>query len=218
MAIRVIVIEDHPLMRKAILNELAPHSDIQMVGDSCCGSELMTLVREKSPDVVILDLGMKDEAFEPISAVKTLLHTFPAVRLMILTGYNDRVYMQALTKAGALGYILKNDDFSLNLALGVRTIFYGEPFYSPGVLKRLLLEGLSEPLADQEIAVLRLAAQGHSNEAIGDKLNLSEKRVRNLLTRVYAKLDVHENQGVNARVAMINKAEKLGLLLDKKLA
>jgi DNA-binding NarL/FixJ family response regulator len=218
MAIRVIVIEDHPLMRKAILNELAPHSDIQVVSDSCCGSELMTLVREKSPDVVILDLGMKDESFEPISAVKTLLHTFPAVRLMILTGYNDRVYMQALTKAGAMGYILKNDDFSLNLALCVRTIFNGEPFYSPGVLKRLLLEGLSEPLADQEIAVLRLAAQGHSNETIGVKLNLSEKRVRNLLTRVYAKLDVHENQGVNARVAMINKAEKLGLLLDKKLA
>jgi DNA-binding NarL/FixJ family response regulator len=218
MAIRVIVIEDHPLMRKAILNELAPHSDIQVVGESCCGSELMPMVREKSPDVVILDLGMKDEAFEPISAVKMLLHAYPAVRLLILTGYKDRVYMQALTQAGALGYILKNDDFSLNLGLGVRTIFNGEPFYSPGVLKRLLFEGYSEPLADQEIAVLRLAAQGHSNEAIGDRLNLSEKRVRNILTRVYAKLGVHEDQGVNARVAMINKADKLGLLLDKKLA
>jgi DNA-binding NarL/FixJ family response regulator len=217
MAIRVIVIEDHPLMRKSIINELAPHSDIRVVGDSCCGSELMSLVRETSPDVVILDLGMKDPGFEPISAVKALKHTFPGVRLIILTGYDDRVYMRALTKAGALGYILKNDDFSLNLALGIRTVVRGDPFYSPSVVSHLLGEDSHEPLGEQEISVLRLAAEGYSNEAIGDHLNLSEKRVRNIFTRIYAKLKIQENQALNARVALINKANKMGLLLEKKI-
>ncbi len=217
MSIRVIVIEDHPLMRKAVINELSPNADIRVVGSSGRGSELMSLVRDTSPDVVILDLGMAEDTFEPISAVKTLFQNFPDVRLIILTGYNDRLYIRLLTKAGALGYILKNDDFSMNLPQAVRAVYRREQFFSPGVLKQLFADDATDSLLPQELAVLRLVAEGLSNESIGERLNLSEKRVRNILTQVYAKLDIHESQGVNARVAIVNKAKDLGLLNQKSL-
>jgi DNA-binding NarL/FixJ family response regulator len=218
MKIRVAVIEDHPLMRKAVVNELKPHPDIEIIRETDRGSELMAVAREYSPDVIILDLGMADDdAFEPISSVKALFQNHPNIRLIILTGYNDRLYIQHLIKAGVLGYILKNDDFSLSLAQAVRTVYRGERFYSPGVLKQLFADESVQFLHSQEIAVLRLVAEGYSNETIGDMLSLSEKRIRNILTQVYLKLDVHENQGVNTRVAVINKARQLGLLQQKSL-
>jgi len=217
MAIRIVVIEDHPLMLKAIINELVLHADLQVVGRSSRGSELMQLVREKSPDIVILDLGMTDDVFEPISSVKALLLSYSKIRLIILTGYNDRLYMQELIKAGAAGYILKSDDFSMSLPMAVRSVYKGERYYSPSVQKELFTEENSFRLAPQELSVLRLVSNGYSNEAIGEVLNISEKRVRNILTGVYTKLAIHENQGVNARVAVINKAKRLGLLVEDHL-
>ena len=125
MPIRVIAIEDHPLMLKIVVDELDAMPDIKVVGTADHGSKLMALVREKSPDVVVLDIGMSTGVFDPISAVRNVLQTFPQVHFLILTGNDNRTYIQELVAAGALGYILKSDDISLSLPLTVRAVSNG---------------------------------------------------------------------------------------------
>ncbi len=216
MAIRVAIVEDHPLMVKAIVDVLSNQPDITVVGTSNHGFELPKLVRETSPDVVILDLGMTGENFEPISAVQSLLHEHPEVRILILTGYDDEIYVRQLVDAGAYGYVLKSDDLSLELPNGVRRVFDGKRFYSTAVVDKIFANQKPEEvvLSEQELIVLRLAAKGHSNTSIAQSMNISERRVRNLLSGVYSKFDIREAETINVRVAAINKARELGLLLS----
>ena len=216
MAIRVAIVEDHPLMVKAIVDVLSNQPDITVVGTSNHGFELPKLVRETSPDVVILDLGMTGENFEPISAVQSLRHEHPEVRILVLTGYDDEIYVRQLVEAGAYGYVLKSDDLSMELPNGVRRVFDGKRFYSTAVVDKIFAEQKPEEivLSEQELVVLRLAAKGHSNTSIAQSMNVSERRVRNLLSHVYSKFDIREAETINIRVAAINKARELGLLLS----
>jgi DNA-binding NarL/FixJ family response regulator len=216
MAIRVAIVEDHPLMVKAIVDVLSNQPDITVVCTSNHGFELPKLVRETSPDVVILDLGMTGENFEPISAVQTLLHEHPELRILILTGYDDEIYVRQLVDAGAYGYVLKSDDLSLELPNGVRRVFDGKRFYSTAVVDKIFADQKPEEimLSEQELVVLRLAARGHSNTSIAQSMNISERRVRNLLSGVYSKFDIREAETINVRIVAINKARELGLLLS----
>ena len=107
MNIRVAIIEDHPLMLKAIEDELHGLPDIQVVATANHGSELPKLVRERTPDVVILDLGMSTGVFEPINAVRMTIQTNPDIRILVLTGYDDDIYIREIVAARAHGYVLK---------------------------------------------------------------------------------------------------------------
>ncbi len=212
MPIRVIAIEDHPLMLKAIVEELDATPDITVVGTADHGSKLITLVREKSPDVVVLDLGMSTGVFDPISAVRNVLRTFPQVRFLIYTGNDNRTLIQELFEAGVMGYILKNDDISLSLPLAVRTVSNGDRFYSKAVLDKLFSSPKNDLLNEQELAVIRLVAQGLANNGIAETLGLSLQRIKNILTAIYAKFDIYENKEVSPRVAAVKRAKELGLL------
>jgi DNA-binding NarL/FixJ family response regulator len=216
MAIRVAIVEDHPLMVKAIVDVLSNQPDITVVGTSNHGYELPKLVRETSPDVVILDLGMTGENFEPISAVRSLLHEHPDVRILVLTGYDDEIYVRQLVDAGAYGYVLKSDDISMMLPNGVKRVYEGKRFYSTAVVDKIFAEQKPEEimLSEQELIVLRWAAKGYSNTSIAQSMNISERRVRNLLSCVYSKFDLREAETINVRVAAINKARDLGFLLS----
>jgi two-component system, NarL family, response regulator LiaR len=214
MPIRVAIIEDHPLMLKAIEKELSTQPDIKVVGTANHGSELARLVRETSPDGVILYLGMTGETFEPITAVRMLFQDYPNVRVLVLTGYDDDIYIRQIIDAGAYGYVLKSDDLSLMLPKGVKRVFEGKRFYSDDVVDKLFDQHKSGDilLSEQELIVLRLAGDGLTNNGIAQAMNISEKRVRNLLTKVYTKFDIHESQETNVRVMAINKARDLGFL------
>ena len=218
MPIRVIVIEDHPLMLKAIVDVLKSHSGIQVVGTATHGSELQRLVRETTPDVVVLDLGMSTGNFEPVSAIRSVLETNPNLRILVLTGYDDDVLVRSVIAAGAFGYVLKSDDLSLRLPLGVEKVYQGKRFYSTEVVDKYFAEKKDEEieLNDQELTVLTLVAEGYANVRIAKDLNISEKRVRSVLTSIYAKLKIRETKGTNVRVAVINKGRELGLLSSKQ--
>ena len=215
MPIRVIAVEDHPLMLKAILQELTSQADIQVVGTATHGRELQRLVRETAPDVVILDLGMSEGGFDPVTAVRALRQTHPDVQILVLTGYDDGIWIRELIAAGARGYVLKSDDLSLCLPDGVRTVHDGRRFYSPAVTEKYFAYEDAALLSNQELAALRLAAQGFSNAQIGERLGLSEKTVRNYFSSTYAKLGIQADKGFNRRIAAINKARDLGLLEER---
>lgn len=211
MSIRVVAVEDHPLMLKALVQDLQAHSDIQVVGTGAHGSELHRLVHETSPDVVVLDLGMATGEFEPIGAVRALRQTHPQVQILVLTGYDDGVWMRELIAAGARGYVLKSDDLSLCLPEGVRAVYRGERFYSPTVTEKYFVCE-NTALSAQELTILKLVAQGLSNARIGRELGLADKTVRNNLSSIYNKLGLQADQDLNPRVAAINKVRDLGLL------
>jgi DNA-binding NarL/FixJ family response regulator len=212
--IRVVAIDDHELILKAVSDELSTQPDIELVGTADHGYLLHDLVREKSPDVVILDLGMTGEVFDPISAVKTLQQEHPEVRVLILTGYIEPAYIQYLVDAGVMGYIFKNDKFSGSLSQAIRTIYSGKQFFSPSVLDIMFGKGREIPkLTMQELQVLRLVTEGLQNNRIGETLGVSEKRVKNILTDIYQKLGIEEDGDINMRVSLINKVRELGLLL-----
>jgi DNA-binding NarL/FixJ family response regulator len=211
--IKVLIIEDHHLMLQAVVDQLSVEPDITIVGTSNKGSEVHQLVQQTRPDVVVLDLGMSTEVFEPISAVRQLCQNHPNTQILVLTGYDDPLYMREITKAGARGYLLKSDDFSLNLPQAVRSVYQGQPHYSAAVVDRLVTDMFAEnEFSDQELTVIRLLAKGLVNERIGDAIGVSERRVRNLLTGIYAKMDLQDAPGINPRVAAIVKAKDLGLL------
>ena len=212
MVIKVAVIDDHPLILKAVVDALSSQPDLQVVGTAEHGSQLPRLARELSPNVVILDLGMSNGPFEPVSAVQDFVKAFPAIQVVVLTGYDDELYVQALIEAGARGYVFKSDNLSLHLPEGVRTVHNGQRFYTPAVLEKLFAAMGSTDLNDQELAVLRLAAQGLTNATIAETLGVSEKRVRNLMSAVYQKLNVGAAGSLNRRVVAVNQAHKLGLL------
>ncbi len=215
MSIRVVVIEDHPLVLKAVVDVLASHGgEIQVVGTTTQGTELSRLVRETTPDVVILDLGMSTGRFEPVTAIRSLLAEHPSVRILVLTGYDDDVLVRAVVNAGALGYVLKSDDLSLMLPLGVERVFSGKRFYSEDIVDKIFPLQLDSEvkLNEQELVMIRLVSEGLSNLGIAESMQLSEKRVRNALSIIYAKLDIPESGEINSRIAAINKARDLGLL------
>jgi two-component system nitrate/nitrite response regulator NarL len=212
MPIRVVVIEDHPFVLNAIVEELERQPDIQVVGKARYGSELHRLVRDTSPNVVVLDLRTPDN-FEPVDAVQVLRKAHPNVQILVLTGHDDGVWMRELLAAGVLGYVLKSDDLSLSLPEGVRTVHEGRRFYSKTVTNKYI-EGEEVAFSARELAILRLAAEGFSSRHIGEELNLAEQTVRNTFPRIYDKLGIKTDRKINPRVAAINKARDLGLLED----
>jgi DNA-binding NarL/FixJ family response regulator len=212
MPIRVIIVEDHPLVLESISSRLASEKDIQVVGAATHGSQLLSVVREKSPNVVVLDIGMSTGQFEPITAVKALRRAYPDTQVLVFTGYDDGMWIRGLIEAGALGYVLKSDGLALHLPEAVREVHARRRFYSPSVSDKYLSCEHTAHLTDTQAAVLWLVAQGLSNAAIGEQMGVSEKTVCNYLSTIYGKLDVQGNGGTNRRVAAINRARDLGIL------
>ena len=212
MTIRIIAIDDHPLILKALSDMLKEHPDIQLVATSNQGSQLLKLVREKKPDIVILDLGMTADSFDPISSVRNLHEQHPGVRVLILTGYDDGLWVRELVKAGASGYMLKSDDFSMNIPQAIRALYQGGKFFSPAITDKLFDNSFDDKLTGRELSVLNLLSQGLATDTIANNLGVSEKRVRNLLVSICDKLVVDRTDGISLRIAAINQARKLGLI------
>ena len=125
--IRVLIVEDHPLIIAAVRYELSLDPEFEVVGELKNSFGLAKLVRDKQVDVLILDLSLTGETFEPVTAVRSLTSGNPNLGILILTGMDNPLMMSALTEAGALGYILKSDDLSL-LVRAVRRFIIGTIF------------------------------------------------------------------------------------------
>jgi DNA-binding NarL/FixJ family response regulator len=213
VTIRVAIIEDHPLVLESVTSRLDDEKDIQVVGTATHGAELFNLVRDTSPDVVVLDLGMSTGGqYEPLTAVKTLRQTHPEVQVLVFTGYDEGVWVRGLIEAGAMGYVLKSDGLGLLLPEAVRELHAGRRFYSPSVSDKFFASESANLLTDAQVAVLRLAAHGYSNASIGQKMGISEKTVCNYLSAIYGRMGIRNDPEINRRVMAINKARDLGIL------
>jgi DNA-binding NarL/FixJ family response regulator len=201
--IRVALMDDHPLILKILQQDLAKEHDIEVIWHHHDISQLFTLLTDKTPDVLVLDLSFSGQGFEPVTAVRDLGARFPKLAILILTAFDDPIWIEELLQAGAVGYVVKSDDFSLRLADAIRTVAKGRRFLSATAVIRLTEAHQKHTLSTRERAVLRLAAEGKTNGEIADILDIAHGTVRNHISNIYAKL------GVDNRESAIKSAQHL---------
>lgn len=209
--IRVVLADDHAVVRKGTREYLEEDPAITVVAEATNGLEACALVDECHPDVVILDIQMP--VLGGIEATRRIKRAHPDVRVLILTAYDDDPYVLALLQAGADGYVLKNADPD-ELVRMVKATAAGGKVLAPDIAARLLARAAGaapaperiEPLSERELEVLRLAAQGLTNKAIGQQLAISDRTVQGHLASIYGKLQV------GSRTEAVTKALKWGLI------
>ena len=212
--IRVLVVDDHTIVRDGICALLALAGDIEVVGEAANGSEALEKVRELAPDVVLMDMAMP--IMGGLEATRRIRKEFPKARVLVLTQYDDKGYVLPVIAAGACGFISKAAASS-ELASGIRSAYRGESFLSPSVAKFLIedyqqvanLRDISDPyeqLTDRERDVLKLLVEGYSNQEIADMLAISPKTVDGHKTSLMAKLDIHN------RVDLVKYALRKGII------
>ncbi|MGW0389366.1 response regulator [Streptomyces sp. NPDC003042] len=190
--IRVIVVDDHSVMRAGVLALLAPEPSIAVVGEADNGREAVALVEELRPDVALIDLRMP--VLDGVAATTRIVAGPAPTRVLILTTYDTDVEIERAVEAGAIGYLLK-DTTREQLVDAVRSAARGETVLAPRVAERLVAK-MRQPapvsLTARELDVLNAVADGLSNADIGRRLVIAEATVKTHLLRVFAKLDVSD--------------------------
>jgi DNA-binding NarL/FixJ family response regulator len=204
--IRVLVADDHPIVRSGIVGLLQTAADVEVVGEAATGLEAVELALQLTPDLVLMDLRMP--GLDGDAATAQILAAHPEIRVVILTTYESDDSILSAIEAGASGYLLKAAPQEELLA-GIHSVARGEVALAPSIAA-LLVNRLSRPvtpaLSPRETEVLTLVAQGQSNPAIAKCLFLSEATVKTHLLHVFEKL------GVNDRTRAVTRAMELGLL------
>jgi DNA-binding NarL/FixJ family response regulator len=195
--IRVLIADDHTLLRDGLRALLASIPDMEVVGEASRGTEALTLAAERQPDVILMDLQMPD--MNGIEATRQILRVSPHIGIIVLTMFRDDDSVFAVMRAGARGYVLKGADQEV-LLRAIRAVANGESLFSPEIAQRLIrffasFETASRPelfpdLTDREREILALIAEGKTNAEIAEKLVISMKTVRNHVSNIFSKLQV----------------------------
>jgi DNA-binding NarL/FixJ family response regulator len=213
-SIRVLLADDHVLVRQGIRQFLEDEGNIEVVAEADDGAQALRLIEQHQPDIAVLDIRMPE--MTGIEATRRIKTEFPQVRVLILTAYDDDPYVFALLQAGADGYVLKTASAD-ELVRAVRTVYEGQSALSPEITSKVVRQMASgkpagaaeqvESLTERELDVLHLAAQGKTNRAIGSDLGISHRTVQGHLASIYGKL------GVNSRTEAVTAALKRGWIV-----
>lgn len=210
--IRVLIVDDHPIVRQGVRGVLASHPDIQVVGEADSASTLFSIVDSLKPDVILLDIRMPGQ--NGIEVTQRLKQDHPTLKVIILTTYDDDEYLFGALRAGAEGYLLKSASQEV-LADSIRQVGRGERLLSANLVGKVMREfkdlakdkaRSDSGLTDQELEVLRMIAAGATNKEIAEKLFWSEVTVKRKVQ------DILEKMGVANRAQAVAEAGKRGLL------
>ena len=212
--IRVLVTDDHTVVRDGISALLSLAADIEVVGEAANGREALEKVKELSPDVVLMDVAMP--IMGGLEATRRICKEFPHTKVVALTQYADKEYVFPVIEAGASGFISKTAASS-EIATAIRSVYRGESFLSPSVAKLLVedyrlgadLRARLDPydqLTNRERDVLKLLAEGHTTAEIADMLVISPKTVEGHKSSLMAKLELRN------RIDIVKYAVRKGLI------
>jgi len=195
--IRVILADDHAVVRKGIREFLEDEDDIEVVAEAENGVQAVALAKEHRPDVLVLDIQMPE--MTGIEAARHIKAADPHTNILVLTAYDDDPYIFAMLQTGASGYVLKNAPSS-ELVRAVRAVARGDSALDPAVTAKVMAQLTSgkpagaqevvENLTPRELDTLRLAAKGLTNRAIGQSLGISNRTVQGHLANIFGKLNV----------------------------
>jgi two-component system, NarL family, response regulator LiaR len=195
--IRILLADDHTLFREGLKTLLESEPDIRVIGEASTGREAVRHALHTNPDVVLMDIQMPE--LDGVKATQSILEENPQARVIILTMYRQDNYVFEAVKAGARGYLLKDAEAGA-LVSAIRRVNDGDTLLDADMANNVLedfkakrehLVDEKQQLSDREAAVLRLLAQGISNQEIAMRLNVSEKTVRNRLSEIFAKLQLN---------------------------
>lgn len=199
--IRVVLADDHALVRAGMRSLLGTLADVQVVGEASSGEEALALAERERPDVVLMDIAMK--GMTGLEAAARVRDKLPGVRVVILSMHSGEEYVLQALRAGAVGYLLK-DAATGELELALRSVMRGESWFSPavsrqvveGYVQRVGGEAVSDVLTARQREVLRLVAGGKSTKEIAFDLNLSVKTVETHRAQIMERLGIRDVAGL----------------------
>ncbi len=212
--IKIILADDHRIFRKGLKSLLSERENIEVLAEADNGAEALEKARKYGPKIVIMDIGMPK--MDGIEATRQIRERLPDTEVVILSMHAKKAYIDQVLKAGAKGYVLKDSDEE-NLIAAINTVFNGGYYldspiadqvlsdYFGGKSKRKIKEQ-SDPLSEREKEVLRLLAQGHTNQEVADILCISRKTVENHRANIVRKT------GVQGQVGLTKYATRIGLI------
>ena len=204
--IRIVIADDHPIVRSGLLGLLASQPDFEVVGEAANGREAVDVVLRTRPDVVLTDLRMPE--LDGVGAIREMCAQVPTVRILVLTTYDTDADILRAVEAGATGYLLKETPRE-ELFAAIRATAAGKSVLSPSVASRLVgrtRDPGERSLSAREIEVLMLVAKGTSNKLIARDLEIGETTVKTHLLHIFSKL------GVDDRTAAVTTAVERGII------
>ncbi|MEW6374790.1 MAG: response regulator transcription factor [Thermodesulfobacteriota bacterium] len=212
--IRVLVVDDHTIVRDGICALLRLAGDIEVVGEAANGRDALDMVRKFMPDVMLIDIAMPN--MNGLEATRHIRKEFPRIKILVLTQYDDKEHVFWAIEAGASGFISKTAASS-ELVSGIRSVYRGDSFLSPSAA-RILVEDYQQEasirkeqdpykqLTDREREILKLLAEGYNTREIADLLVISVKTVEGHKTNLMSKLDIHN------RTDLVKYAVRKGII------
>jgi DNA-binding NarL/FixJ family response regulator len=187
--IRVLTVDDHPVVRNGIAGLVADQADMVLVGEASNGREAIQQFRTHKPDVTLMDLLMPE--LNGIDAIIAIRGEFPQARVIVLTTYAGDVQIVRALKAGAQGYLLKSL-LHKELLDAIRTVHAGKRILTPELSVEVASHAVDDSLTPAEVSVLRLIADGNANKQIADQLSISEETVKSRVKNILSKLDAND--------------------------
>jgi len=208
--IKVLIVDDHAIMRDGIRALLSIHNDIEAIGEASEGREAIEKVRELVPDVVIMDIAMP--GMDGMEATRRIVKEKPKVKVLVLTQHDNKEYVLSAIKSGATGYVPKRA-LGSELISAIRAVYRGDSVLYPSAAAALIedyrLRAEADPydrLTAREREILKLIAEGHTSQKIADMLVISLKTVLGHRTKIMQKMDIHN------RTELIKYAMRKGLI------
>lgn len=187
--IRILTVDDHPLLRKGIAALLNAEPDLELVAEASNGKEAIDAFRSHRPDVTLMDLQLPE--VDGLKAIEAIRKEFPEARIIVLTTYRGDTQVLRALKAGARGYILKGYVHK-ELLDAIRAVHAGEKRIPPDIAAELAVHAGDDVLSEREVDVLRLIAGGNSNKQIADRLSIGEATVKSHVTNILSKLGAND--------------------------
>ena len=201
--IRILTVDDHPLLRKGIAALVNGEPDLKLVAEASNGNEAIDAFRSHRPDVTLMDLQMPE--LDGIDAIDRIRGEFPGARIIVLTTYSGDTQVLRALKAGARGYILKGHVHK-ELLDAIRAVHAGQKRIPPEIAAELAEHATDDALTEREIDVLKLVAAGNANKQIADQLSIGEATVKSHVSNILSKL------GANDRSHAVTIGLKRGII------
>ena len=202
--IRVLITEDHTIVRQGLVALLRSEPDIEVVGEASDGLEAFEMAKKLIPDVVLMDIAMRN--LNGLDATRKIKKLFPEMKVLVLTMYDNEECIFQILKAGASGYLIK-DSAMTDLISAIKAISQGDSYLSPSISRKVIDEYIrraemgekrsaDDPLSSREREILQLIAEGHSIPQVASLLCISKKTVEAHKTHMMEKLNIHDKVGL----------------------